>query len=223
MRILVVEDDALVANGLRQGLINAGYTVDMAADAERAIQFLELEDFDLAVVDIGLPGADGLSLVQYLRQKEIHLPVLILSARGSMEDTVAGLDVGADDYMVKPFRLPELVARIRALIRRAHFIGSTELRHDQLVLNTVSRTATLNNQPLLLTRREWTLLETLLMASPRVVSKDKLVQSLSGWDKNITPNAIEVHISRLRAKIAVGSIQIRTVRGIGYRIDECQS
>ncbi|KXK40474.1 winged helix-turn-helix domain-containing protein, partial [Nitrosomonas europaea] len=181
------------------------------------------ENFDLAVVDIGLPDIDGLTLVQRLRHRKMRLPVLVLTARGSMEDTIAGLDIGADDYMTKPFRLPELIARIRALIRRAHSITSTELQHDRLVLNTGSYTATLNDQPLLLTRREWTILETLLMASPRVVSKDKLLQNLTGWDKNITPNAIEVHVSRLRAKIAPGGIEIRTVRGIGYRIDQSHS
>ncbi|MXS84514.1 DNA-binding response regulator [Nitrosomonas sp. HPC101] len=223
MRILVVEDDSLVASGIKQGLANAGYTTDMAESAERAIQYLQAENFDLAVVDIGLPGADGLSLVQHLRSRKIQLPVLFLTARGSMEDTVTGLDVGADDYMAKPFRLPELIARIRALIRRAYSVTSTELRHDQLVLDTASHTATLHDQPLFLTLREWTILEILLMASPRVVSKNKLLQSLTGWDRNITPNAIEVHVSRLRAKIAPGGIGIRTVRGIGYRIDQSLS
>ncbi|MCE7917167.1 MAG: response regulator [Nitrosomonas sp.] len=223
MRILVVEDDSLVASGIKQGLTNAGYTVDVARNAASAECHLREENFDLAVVDIGLPDIDGLTLVQRLRHRKMRLPVLVLTARGSMEDTIAGLDIGADDYMTKPFRLPELIARIRALIRRAHSITSTELQHDRLVLNTGSHTAILNDQPLLLTRREWMILETLLMASPRVVSKDKLLQNLTGWDKNITPNAIEVHISRLRAKIAPGRIEIRTVRGIGYRIDQSNS
>ena len=223
MRILVVEDDSLVASGIKQGLANAGYTVDVAQNATSAERHLREENFDLAVVDIGLPDIDGLTLVQRLRHRKMRLPVLVLTARGSMEDTIAGLDIGADDYMTKPFRLPELIARIRALIRRAHSITSTELQHDRLVLNTGSYTATLNGQPLSLTRREWTILETLLMASPRVVSKDKLLQSLTGWDKNVTTNAIEVHVSRLRAKIAPGGIEIRTVRGIGYRIDQSHS
>ncbi|MXS80306.1 two component transcriptional regulator, winged helix family [Nitrosomonas eutropha] len=223
MRILVVEDDSLVASGIKQGLTNAGYTVDVANTAGSAEIHLRDENFDLVVVDIGLPDMDGLMLVQRLRNRQMRLPVLVLTARGSMEDTIAGLDVGADDYMVKPFRLPELAARIRALIRRAHSVASTELRHDQLILNTGSHTATLHGQPLFLTMREWTILEILLMASPKVVSKDKLLQSLAGWDKNITPNAIEVHVSRLRAKIALGGIGIRTVRGIGYRIDQSLS
>lgn len=223
MRILVVEDDSLVASGIKQGLTNAGYTVDIARNAASAERYLREEHFDLAVVDIGLPDTDGLTLVQQLRRRKIHLPVLVLTARGSMEDTIVGLDTGADDYMTKPFRLPELIARIRALIRRAHSIISTELQHDQLILNTGSHTATLQGKPLFLTKREWAILETLLLASPRVVSKDKLLQNLTGWDKNITPNAIEVHVSRLRAKIEPGGIEIRTIRGIGYRIDQSHS
>lgn len=223
MRILVVEDDSLVASGIKQGLANAGYAVDVAKSAESAERHLQGENFDLAVVDIGLPDIDGLTLVQRLRHRKMRLPVLVLTARGSMEDTIAGLNVGADDYMAKPFRLPELVARIRALIRRAHSVASTELRHDQLILNTGSHTATLHGEPLFLTLREWTILEILLLASPKVVSKDKLLQSLTGWDRNITPNAIEVHVSRLRAKVVPGGIEIRTVRGIGYRIDQSRS
>ncbi len=223
MRILVVEDDSLVANGIKQGLTNAGYTVDVAKTAASAERYLLGENFDLAIVDIGLPDTDGLTLVQRLRHRKMHLPVLVLTARGSMEDTIVGLDTGADDYMTKPFRLPELIARIRALIRRAHSVSSTELQHDQLMLNTSSHTATLHGKPLLLTRREWAILEILLLESPKVVSKDKLLQNLTGWDKNITPNAIEVHVSRLRAKIELGGIEIRTVRGIGYRIDQSHS
>jgi len=223
MCILVVEDDSLVASGIKQGLANAGYAVDVAKCGESAERHLQGENFDLAVVDIGLPDIDGLTLVQRLRHRKIRLPVLVLTARGSMEDTIAGLDVGADDYMAKPFRLPELIARIRALIRRAHSVASTELRHDQLILNTSSHTATLHGEPLFLTLREWTILEILLLASPKVVSKDKLLQSLTGWDRNITPNAIEVHVSRLRAKVVPGGIEIRTVRGIGYRIDQSRS
>lgn len=223
MRILVVEDDSLVASGLKQGLSQVGYTVDVADSAEAAEGFLQTEGFDLAVVDIGLPRADGLTLIRRLRSRGNPLPVLILSARGSMEDTISGLDIGADDYMTKPFRLPELSARIRALIRRAHSITDTCLRHNGLTLDTASRTATVNNQPLDLTNREWSILETLVIASPTVVSKHRLIQSLAGWDKDITPNAIEVHVSRLRGKLVEGCIEIRTVRGIGYRIDAATS
>lgn len=219
MRILIVEDDGLVAIGIKQGLRQAGYTVDLADSAEAAERSLKLETFDLAVVDIGLPGLDGLTFIRQLRTGDNPIPVLVLSARASMEDMVKGLDVGADDYLGKPFRLPELVARIRALIRRSNSLTDASLRHGLLSLNTATRTASLQEQPLELTNREWAILETLLMTSPGVVSKDRLVQSLAGWDKDITPNAIEVHISRLRGKLAAGNIEIRTVRGIGYRMD----
>ena len=219
MRILIVEDDGLVASGIKQGLRHFGYTVDLAVSAEEAERSLKLETFDLAVVDIGLPGLDGLSFIRKLRSSENSIPVLVLSARASMDDTIKGLDVGADDYMVKPFRLPELVARIRALIRRANALSDDSLHHGPLSLDTATHSATLNALPFELTNREWAILETLLMASPSVVSKDRLVQSLAGWDKDITPNAIEVHVSRLRAKLAAGNIEIRTVRGIGYRMD----
>jgi DNA-binding response OmpR family regulator len=146
--------------------------------------------------------------------------VLVLSARSTMEDTISGLDVGADDYLIKPFRLPELVARARALIRRSNAVADSCLRHGALLLDTAVHSATLGGQPLELTPREWAILEILLLASPNVVNKDRLVQGLAGWDKDITPNAVEVHVSRLRAKLGVGGIEIRTVRGIGYRLDE---
>lgn len=219
MRVLVVEDDAPVAQGLKEGLQQIGYTVDVAGSAEEAAGFMHRESFDIALVDIGLPRADGLSLIRQLRDGGETLPVLVLTARGSMDDTVSGLDAGADDYMVKPYRLPEVAARMRALIRRSNAIADACLRHDGLCLDTRSRTASLNGEGLELTNREWAVLELLLMASPAVVSKERLVQCLAGWDKEITPNAIEVHVSRLRAKLVPGDIVIRTVRGIGYRID----
>lgn len=219
MRILIVENDDLVATGIKQGLRQAGYTVDLAGSAEEAERSLRSEIFDLAIVDIGLPGLDGLSFIRQLRSGDNPIPVLVLSARASMEDTVRGLDVGADDYMCKPFRLPELVARIRALIRRSNTLTDASLRHGPLALNTATRSATIDDRPLDLTNREWAILEILLMASPGIVSKDRLVQALAGWDKDITPNAIEVHVSRLRPKLAAGNIEIRTVRGIGYRMD----
>jgi DNA-binding response OmpR family regulator len=219
MRILIVEDDRLVARGLKEGLQQLGYTCDVAHSAEEAEICVTDEVFDMALVDISLPRADGISFIRNLRNRGHSLPALILTASGSMDDTVRGLDSGADDYMTKPYRLPEVAARIRALIRRSNAIADACLRHDGLCLDTRSHAATLNGERLDLTNREWAILEMLLMASPAVVSKDKLVQSLAGWDKDITPNAIEVHLSRLRQKLLAGSIVIRTVRGIGYRVD----
>jgi DNA-binding response OmpR family regulator len=219
MRILIVEDDRLVARGLKEGLQQLGYTCDVAHSAEEAEICVTDEVFDMALVDISLPRADGISFIRNLRNRGHSLPALILTASGSMDDTVRGLDSGADDYMTKPYRLPEVAARIRALIRRSNAIADACLRHDGLCLDTRSHAATLNGERLDLTNREWAILEMLLMASPAVVSKDKLVQSLAGWDKDITSNAIEVHLSRLRQKLLAGSIVIRTVRGIGYRVD----
>lgn len=223
MRILIVEDDQLLAQGLKQGLRQLGYTVDLAATAEQAELFFPSERFDLILVDIGLPGLSGLDLIRRLRARGCDMPILVLSARSSMEDTILGLDAGADDYIAKPYRLPELAARIRALIRRSNALAEACLRHDSLVLDTRSRTATLNGEALELTPREWAVLEILLMASPAVVSKDRLVQSLAGWDKDITPNAVEVHVSRVRAKLAASRVTIRTVRGIGYRVDAAEN
>jgi DNA-binding response OmpR family regulator len=219
MRILVVEDESMVAQGLKQGLVQFGYTVDVAGSAEEADSFVAAESFDIALVDIGLPQADGFHFIKQLRAAGKKLPVLVLTARDSMEDTVAGLDAGADDYLTKPYRLPEVAARIRALIRRSNALADACLRHNGFCLDTRCRTATLDDVPVDITNREWAILELLLMASPSVVSKDKLVQSLAGWDKDITQNAIEVHVSRLRSKLLSGNVTIRTVRGIGYRVD----
>lgn len=219
MRILIVEDDELVALGLKQGLQQLGYTVDLAGSAESAEDCCAAEDFDMLLVDIGLPGSDGLELIRRLRAAGKSVPILVLTARGSLDDTIRGLDAGADDYLAKPYRLPEVAARMRALIRRSNALADARVQHGGLLLDTASRQATLQGEALELTNREWAILEMLLMASPAVVSKDRLVQRLAGWDKDITPNAIEVHVSRLRAKLVPGEVVIRTVRGIGYRVD----
>lgn len=219
MRILILEDDVLLAQGLKQGLRQSGHVVDVASRLAEAERLVDAGDFDLAMVDLGLPDGDGLDFIRRQRQRGLHLPILVLTARGTMEDTVRGLDAGADDYIVKPCRLPEVAARVRAVVRRSRALSDACLRHDALVLDTRAHEATLGGEPIDLTRREWTLLETLLMASPAVVSKDRLIQCLSGWDKDVTPNAIEVHVSRLRAKLIAGGVVIRTVRGIGYRVD----
>jgi two-component system, OmpR family, response regulator QseB len=158
MRILIVEDDGLLAQGLKQGLLRCGYTVDIACSAEEAQAFLDVEAFDMALVDIGLPGADGLQLIRGLRAKGIALPVLVLTARGNMDDVVQGLDAGADDYIAKPYRLPEVAARMRALIRRSNAISTAILRHGGLALDTKSRTARLDGEAVELTNREWAIL-----------------------------------------------------------------
>jgi DNA-binding response OmpR family regulator len=220
MRILVVEDDPLVSSGIKEGLGLADFTVDLFDRAEHALSQLRAgETFDLAVVDLGLPGMDGHALIECLRRQDHRLPVLILTARDTLEDCVKGLEAGADDYMTKPFRLAELVARVRALIRRSNAITTSKLSCGPLEFDTSSRLVTVSGSELDLTTRERALLEVLMMQCPQVSSKTKLLQTLSGWDKDMTPNAIEVHVFRLRAKLAASGITIRTVRGIGYRLD----
>ena len=219
MRILVVEDDALVADAIRRGLGEAGYAVDHVDSAERAGTALGTESFDLAVVDIGLPGADGLTLLQRMRRGGTAVPVLILTARDALADRVSGLDLGADDYLVKPFALPELVARSRALIRRSRSAASAELVIGALRLDLAARRAEVDGTAVSLTRREWAVLECLALNIGRVVAKDRLLQAIANWDEDIGANAIEVYVSRLRTKLG-SAAPIRTVRGLGYRLDD---
>jgi DNA-binding response OmpR family regulator len=219
MRILVVEDDELVADALRRGLIEAGFAVDRVASAEEADAALATCEFDLAVVDIGLPGMDGLTLVRRLRRGGSKLPVLILTARDGLADRVDALDLGADDFLAKPFELPEVAARCRALIRRSRSAASAELRIGRLELDLSSGNARLGGQTLDLTRREWSILECLALDAGRVVRKEKLLGAVAGWDEELTANAIEVYVSRLRAKLG-DAVAIRAVRGLGYRLDE---
>ncbi|HEY6942513.1 response regulator [Dokdonella sp.] len=219
MRILVVEDDALVADAIRRGLGEAGYAVDHVDSAERASTALGAESFDLAVVDIGLPGADGLTLLQRMRRGGTSVPVLILTARDALADRVNALDLGADDYLVKPFALPELVARSRALIRRSRSAASAELVIGTLRLDLAARRAEVDGNAVSLTRREWAVLECLALNIGRVVAKDRLLQAIANWDEDIGANAIEVYVSRLRTKLG-GAAPIRTVRGLGYRLDD---
>ena len=219
MRILIVEDDELVADALKRGLSAAGFAVDRVASAEQAEAALATEEFDLAVVDIGLPKVDGLTLVRRLRRAGNSLPVLILTARDGLADRVDALDLGADDYLTKPFELPEVAARCRALIRRTRSATSAQLRIGLLSLDLKSRTAELGGQLLDVTRREWSILECLALDAGRVVRKEKLLRAIAGWDEELTPNAVEVYVSRLRAKLG-DAVAIRTVRGLGYRLDE---
>ena len=241
MRLLLVEDDVLVASGIKLGLSNAGYAVDWVGSAERALEVTQSEAFDIAVIDIGLPGMDGLGLTQALREQGHTMPVLILTARDALQDRVQGLDRGADDYMVKPFELPELLARLRALLRRSQAATSSVLRFGPLELDMALRQASIqlppaagpvgsagpdgeaaapaSRLPLELGPREWTVMEYLMLQAPKPANKDKLLQALTGWDKEITPNAVEVYISRLRAKLEPHGIALRSIRGFGYRLE----
>lgn len=221
MRLLLVEDDVMVASGIKLGLCNAGYAVDWVGSAERAEEVLAHESFDAAIIDIGLPGADGLTLTSRLRAAggaHAAMPVLILTARDALQDRVQGLDIGADDYMVKPCQLPELLARLRALLRRSQAASSAVLSFGPLELDMASRRATAGGQAIDLGPREWTVMEYLLLNAPKPAAKDKLLQALTGWDREITPNAVEVYISRLRAKLEPHGVALRSIRGFGYRL-----
>jgi DNA-binding response OmpR family regulator len=220
MRILLVEDDPIIAMGLREGLLREHWQVDHVTAAEPAEQALRLTAYDLAIVDIGLPAMDGLELIRRVRRAEIRIPIIILTARDALNDRIVGLDIGADDYLIKPVPLPELLARIRALIRRSSFAAGAEITYGALSLNLATRQAFHARQPLDLSGREWAVLEHLVLAAPRVMLKNKLVESLSSWDSELTTNAVEIYVSRLRAKLGPSGMHIRTVRGLGYRLEE---
>jgi two-component system response regulator QseB len=216
MRILIVEDDPLLGSGLRTGLRQDGYRADWVRDPDAAEHALRVEHFDLMVLDLGLPGRDGLSLLRDLRHAGMDLPVLILTARDAVPDRVSGLDAGADDYLVKPFDLDELNARIRALIRRHAGQAAPLARVGELTLDSRRRLAMLREQPIALPPREFALLETLVAHANQVVPRARLLATLYGWQDEIESNALEVHIHHLRGKF--GKERILTVRGVGYRL-----
>jgi two-component system response regulator QseB len=218
MRILLVEDDELLGDGLRTGLIQYGYAVDWLKDGSSADQALKTENFDLVVLDLGLPKLPGISVLQNLRARGQTMPVLILTARESVDDRVKGLDSGADDYLTKPFDLDELCARLRALQRRFSSRAEPLLTHDHITLDPASHTVTFHGENVNLSRREFALLHKLLENAGRVLSREHLTQSLYGWGEDVDSNALEVHIHNLRKKF--GQEFIRTIRGIGYMIDK---
>ena len=218
MRILVVEDNELVADAIVRGLAMAGFAVDRAASAETALAALAAEHFDLALLDIGLPGADGLSLLRKLRRDGVQLPVMILTARDTLAAKVEALDLGADDFLMKPFEQAELAARCRALIRRSNLSTSGQLNLGRMRIDVTGRQLHIEGTPVELTAREWAVLECLALQASRVVSKERLQQAIVGWDQAVTPNAVEVYVSRLRTKLA-DAATIRAVRGLGYRLE----
>jgi DNA-binding response OmpR family regulator len=219
MRVLIVEDDPLIADAVRQALGKAGFAVDSVASAEAARSALQAESFDLAIVDIGLPHEDGLQLIRRWRASGKATPILVLTARDGLSDRVNALDLGADDYMTKPFAVAELIARCRALIRRANAVANNQLSFGTLHLDMTHHALTVDGKPVELTQREWSILECLVLNAGRIVTKEKLMSSVTDWTEELTPNAIEVYVSRLRGKLGEAA-RIRAVRGMGYRIDE---
>ena len=218
MRILLVEDDELLGEGTRRGLAQDGYTVDWVKDGALADQALKTEKFDLVVLDLGLPKLSGMVVLQNLRERGDTTPVLILTARESIEDRVKGLDTGADDYLTKPFNLDELLARLRSLQRRFASRAAPLLVHSDITLDPASHTVVYREEPINLSRREFALLHVLLENAGRVLSREHLTQSLYGWGEEVDSNALEVHVHNLRKRF--GQNFIRTVRGIGYTIEK---
>lgn len=220
MRILLAEDDSVLADGLTRSLRQSGYVTDCVKNGLEADSALSTQDFDLLILDLGLPKMSGLEVLQRLRARNSHLPVLILTAGDSVEQRVKGLDLGADDFMAKPFALSELEARVRALTRRGAGGGPTIIKHGPLSYDQVGRIAYINDQMLDLSARELGLLEVLLQRSGRLVSKEQLVDHLCEWSEEVSNNAIEVYVHRLRKKIEIGGLRIATVRGLGYCLEK---
>lgn len=220
MRILVVEDDKGLGNAMTQSLIHAGYAADLVCKAADALHALSTENFDAIVLDLGLPDRDGYDVLRHQRLHGNLLPVLILTARDAVEDRVQGLDLGADDYIVKPIAMAELHARLRALIRRTSGMGSSRFNIGNLELDTVGKQAYLHGKPLDLSSREWSVLEYLVVNTRRIVSKEQLIQAIAGWGHELSANAIEAYVHRLRGKLEGTGTVIRTVRGMGYMLEE---
>lgn len=219
MRILIAEDDGALSEALRFTLTQAGYAVDHVGHGLAADEALKGEGFGLLILDLGLPKLDGLEVLRRLRKRNTTLPVLILSGREQPEEKVAGLDLGADDYLVKPFSLSELQARVRALLRRSAGVATPTLQYGELSFDTVGRVASVAGKPLPLSLHEAGVLEVLLNRFGRVVSKEQLVEQLYNYDKEVSHNAIEVYIHRVRKKLTGAGVEVRTHYGCGYVID----
>lgn len=220
MRILIVEDDPALADGLLHSLRQSGHAVDCVNDGERADAMLKDGIYDLVVLDLGLPRMDGTEVLRRLRKRKGNIPVLILTARDAVGDRVQGLDLGADDYMTKPFNLVELEARVRALIRRGQLGSNQTLSCAALVFDPAARRARSGEKQLDLSAREIGVLEVLMSRQGKVVNKDQIMEALCNWDEDLGSNAIEVYIHRLRKKLESSGAHIRTIRGLGYLLEE---
>ncbi len=214
MRVLLAEDDPLLGDGLRAGLRQRGFQVDWVRDGEAAERELKAQPYEALVLDLGLPRKDGLAVLDGLRRAGLKLPVLVLTARDAVPDRIAGLDRGADDYVVKPVDLGELAARLRALVRRSHGEARELLRVQDVELDPAARTVARAGAQVSLSTREFDLLETLMLNAGRVLSREQLEQHLYSWGEEVESNAVEVHVHHLRRKL--GGELIRTVRGVGY-------
>jgi two-component system response regulator TctD len=218
-RILLVEDDPALRRGLVATLRASGYAVDTAGDGTSGIEIARKEPYALIILDVGLPDISGFEVLKRLRQRGVKTPILILTARDTVHDRVTGLDLGADDYLLKPFEPSELEARIRALLRRSQGEPSPVVTVGNLVIDHSLGTATVNGRSLDLRRREWAVLERLVARPGKLVSKERLTSEVFGFDDPVAPNAIEVYVARLRKKLEPDGPHIRTLRGLGYMLD----
>lgn len=218
MRLLLVEDDELLGDAVKTGLTQYGYLVEWLRDGESARSVIKTESFDLILLDLGLPKLSGLNLLQGLRQAQNKTPIIILTARESVEDRIKGLDCGADDYIIKPFDLNELSARIRALIRRSQGRADTALQYRNITLDPAAHSVMMDDILVNVPRREFSLLQKLLENAGQVLSREQLMQSIYGWAEDVDSNALEVHIHNLRKKLNANFI--RTIRGIGYMAEK---
>jgi two-component system OmpR family response regulator len=214
-----VEDDAVLADGIARNLTNHGIVVDVVSNGTDADEVLKRQTMSAVVLDIGLPGIDGFEVVRRLRARGSMTPVLLLTARDAVEDRVFGLELGADDYLVKPFATPELVARVRAMLRRSGPAQAT-LQVGGLTLDSVARRATVHGRVIELSAREWGILEYLVQQRGRVVSKQQIIDAILPWGEELTLNAVEVYVSRIRIKVGDAGLGLRTIRGFGYMLDK---
>jgi len=219
MHVLLVEDDPVLADGIARILRGHGMAVDVVHNGDDADRALQAREMSVAVLDIGLPGIDGFEVVRLLRARGSQLPVLLLTARDDVQDRVRGLEMGADDYLVKPFAAPELVARLKALVRRSN-PRPVDLQLGGLQLDPFARRATIDGLTIELSAREWAVLEYLMQHASRVVSKQQIIDAILPWGEEVTLNAVEVYISRIRAKIDKAGISIKTIRGFGYMLEQ---
>lgn len=219
MRILLAEDDRIIADGLARALKKSGFAIDHVVTGADADAALVTQQYDLLILDLGLPKLSGIEVLKRLRARKCPMPVLVLTAQDGIEDRVRGLDAGADDYLTKPFALPELEARARALTRRGTGMP-TQIIFGALTYDQAERVARINGQVADFSARELGLLEILLLRAGRLVSKEQLVDHLCGWGEEVSTNAIEVYVHRLRKKLEPGGVKIVTVRGLGYCLEK---
>ncbi|CEN56430.1 response regulator transcription factor [Candidatus Methylopumilus turicensis] len=223
MKILLVEDDAALGHAMSVSLNRAGYHVNWAHEGHEADVALHEQLFDAVILDLGLPKIDGFEVLRRMRGRMIMSPVIILTARDDLDDRVKGLDLGADDYLTKPFKLPELEARLRAQIRRNNATLASTIEYGPLLLNITDKMLMVNGNQMLLSPREFSVLEMLLSRVGRVVSKEAIVETLCKWDEGVGNNAIEVYIHRIRKKLEPIGINVLTIRGLGYLLQKAQS